>query len=145
MIVSRRKAAISLICVLVVMALAGACTTAQPCGTSTTNVDAKAAARCDAATPEGRAWMIDNEWLAEAVRSVAESCKELQPEGANQAFTAYLKLAKTGTASEAVVDPNTPFSRCFGEGARTIVFSNVPRDGFWFELEMRMEPRALAQ
>lgn len=112
------------------------CTTPKSRAASGSSADARVAARCDAASDEGRSWNLDNDWLAEAVRPVAESCRKMKLEGADSAFTAYLELSKAGMPREAVVDPSTPFSRCFGEGSKRIVFPNVPREGFWFELEM---------
>ena len=100
---------------------------------------AREAARRDEASPEGKAWKLDDQWLARVTLDLARTCAQSQPDGARTRFSSFLWLAKSGAVLDSIVDPETPYSRCFRDGAKALTFVGVPREGFWLEVEMQVD------
>jgi hypothetical protein len=97
------------------------------------------AARRDASTTAGVAWKeAHTEWLSKAIAPAMTECRRQALEGWRQDFNAYLRLSRTGNVEKALVDPETPFAVCFRDHLKAIRFEDVPQDGYWLEVTMRM-------
>ena len=104
---------------------------------------ARRAARNDAKTREGREWGRGlGSSMGAALTPIMRDCAERSPDGSDRPFAIYIRLLKAGGVREAVPDPSAPFTRCLADGMLALHYPNVPRDDYWFAIEMHMRTGA---
>ena len=98
---------------------------------------ARKAARRDTRSREGQEWeRRHNSWLGPALTPVAQRCMRDAPTGKDNDFAIYLQWTTKGSVAQSAVEPISPFTTCFREGASQLTYPEVPREGFWFEVKM---------
>ena len=99
---------------------------------------ADAAARANAATPEGREWLQQYSSLVDRLMIVVlNRCLPDPPDDETPTmFSVYLRLSRTGRASEIVTELDAALGKCMTTIARNIPFPDAPRDDYWIRLNM---------
>src|SRR5262245_34343461 len=125
----------------IALIVAGPASSSAPAHKATSLKDARKAVRRDKATSEGRAWERKQApWLGPAITPTMERCLQEAPKGKKGDFTVHLRLSSSGTVSESLVAPETEYTKCFRDGVSRLTYPEVPREGFWFEIEMVSGP-----
>jgi hypothetical protein len=119
--------------------LLGGCRGRAVANRATPVEEARQAAVKDAASPEGHRWEQEHSvWIGAVVAPILKRCvAETRPASLDN-FSVYLRLSHEGDAYEAVAAPSTPVTLCFANGTKGIAYPDVPREGYWLEIEMRL-------
>lgn len=98
---------------------------------------AQEAVRANMETPQGREWMKGNLFATD--RLMILLLNRCLPEPAGDiptAFSVYVRLSKSGRASEIVTELDAALGKCMTAGARDLPFPEAPRDDYWIEVNM---------
>lgn len=98
---------------------------------------AQDAVRANMGSPEGRDWMQRNRFATD--RLMILLLNRCLPEPAGDiptAFSVYVRLSKSGRASELVTELDAALGKCMTAGARDLPFPEAPRDDYWIEVNM---------
>ncbi|HEX9186075.1 MAG TPA: hypothetical protein VGB87_03310 [Vicinamibacteria bacterium] len=98
---------------------------------------AQAAAKANAASPEGRAWMQRHSAAVDALLiPVLNGCLP-QPEGdIPTAFSVFVRLSPKGGVHEVVTELDAALGKCMTAAARAKTFPAAPREDYWIQVNM---------
>jgi hypothetical protein len=98
---------------------------------------AQDAVRANLESPGGREWMQRNRFATD--RLMILLLNRCLPEPAGDiptTFSVYLRLSKTGRASEILTELDAVLGKCMTDAGRELPFPEAPRDDYWIEVNM---------
>lgn len=98
---------------------------------------AQDAARANAASPQGRAWLQRNSpATGRLMIPVLNQCLPDPPGDITTAFSVYVRLSQKGRVGEVVTDLDAELGTCMSAAARDMPFPEAPRDDYWIQVNM---------
>ncbi len=98
---------------------------------------AQEAARANAASAEGRAWLKSHSSAIDRLMIVV--LNECLPEDSADiptVFTVYVRLARTGQVREMLTELDKALGPCMSAAAQKSAFPAAPRDDYWVAVNM---------
>ncbi len=107
-----------------------------PAGAATPVTKARAAARANAATPQGRE--MAKRLSAAAGPLIVPVLNRCLPEDADEltAFSIFVRLTQKGRVREVVTDLGASLGSCMTAGARELQLPEAPRDDYWIQVNL---------
>ena len=98
---------------------------------------AQAAARANAASPEGREWLQRNSAATDRLMvPLLNQCLPDPPGDVPTVFSVYLRLSPAGQAREVVTELDPSLGKCMTAAAREMKFPAAPREDYWNQVNM---------
>jgi hypothetical protein len=98
---------------------------------------AEEAARANAASEEGRQWIQNNRFATDRLMILLlNRCLPDPPGDIPTTFSVYVRLSRSGRASEIFTELDAPLGECMTAGARDLPFPEAPRDDYWIRVNM---------
>jgi hypothetical protein len=98
---------------------------------------AQEAARANAASPEGREWKQRNSFATDRLMILlVNRCVTEPGDDIPTAFPVYLRLSRTGHASEVLTELDASLGECMTDAARNLPFPEAPQDDYWIEVNV---------
>ena len=98
---------------------------------------AQQAARANAASAEGRAWLERHSTAAGRLMiPVLNQCLPDPPGDIPTVFSVFVRLSQKGEASQVVTELDAALGTCMTAAARKMPFPEAPRDDYWIQVNM---------
>jgi hypothetical protein len=98
---------------------------------------AQDAVRVNMESPGGREWMQRNRFATDRLMILLVNRCLPEPGGdIPTTFSVYLRLSKTGHASEVLTELDAAVGTCMTAAARELPFPEAPRDDYWIEMNL---------
>lgn len=131
----KRMIHLSIVAGLALLA-AGAAAPAAEKPAATRLLQARTAARGNAATPEGKDWLKSHaNAVGAAMIPILNTC--LADDGEElTAFSIFVRLTKEGRVAEVVTELDASLGTCMTAGAQATQLPSPPRDDYWMQLNL---------
>jgi len=98
---------------------------------------AQAAARANAASPEGRDWVQRHSAATDRLMvPLLNQCLPDPPGDIPTVFSVFVRLSPAGQAREVVTELDASLGKCMTAAAREMKFPAAPREDYWIQVNM---------